>query len=154
MLILEGFQAGLSWITILRKRENFREAFKNFNAKKIAAFSKKDVTRLLKNPGIVRNRQKIEGTITNARLYLEVQREFKSFDKYLWQFTNYKTLRNPKGVTKGTIPATTPQSDAMSKDLKKRGFKFVGSTICYAHMQATGMVDDHMVGCFKYKKRR
>jgi DNA-3-methyladenine glycosylase I len=112
-----------------------------------------DVCRLMQDAGIIRNRLKIESTITNAKYYLEVQREFGSFAKYLWQFTGGKTLRNPRGLKPDQIPARTAESDAMSKDLKKRGFKFVGSTICYAHMQATGMVDDHVIGCWRYKKR-
>ena len=153
MLILEGFQAGLSWITILRKRENFRKAFKKFDPKKVAKFTKQDVARLMKDEGIVRNRLKIEAAITNANAFLEVQKEFGSFDKYIWKFTDYKTLRDPKGMTKARIRPTSPESDALSKDLKARGFKFVGSTIIYAHMQATGMVDDHVDGCFKYVKR-
>ena len=152
MLILEGFQAGLSWITILRKRENFRRAFKNFDPKAILKFTKKDVERLMQDQGIVRNRLKIEGTIINARLFLEVQKEFGTFDRYIWGFTKYKTVRDPRGRVRGKIPATTPESDALSKDLKKRGFKFVGSTICYAHMQATGMVDDHTKDCFRARK--
>lgn len=152
-LLLEGFQAGLSWLTILKKRENFRKAFKGFDPIKVARFTKRDIERLMKDEGIIRNRLKIESAKTNAKAFLEVQKEFGSFDKYIWQFTGGKTLRNPKGVNPKTIPVTTPESDALSKDLKKRGFKFVGSTICYAHMQATGMVDDHVVGCFKYKKR-
>ena len=154
MLILEGFQAGLSWITILRKRENFQKAFKNFDARKVARFEKADVARLLKNEGIIRNRLKIEGAITNARCFLEVQKEFGSFDRYIWRFTRNGTLRNPKGPTRKTMKATSPESDALSKDLKRRGFKFVGSTVCYAHMQATGMVDDHVKDCFKYRRRR
>ena len=153
MLILEGFQAGLSWITILRKRSNFRKAFKNFNPRKVARFNKSDVERLMNDAGIIRNRLKIEGAITNARRFLEVQKEFGSFDQYIWRFTGNGTLRNPKGMTRKTMKATSPESDALSKDLKQRGFKFVGSTVCYAHMQATGMVDDHVVGCFKYRKR-
>ena len=153
MLILEGFQAGLSWITILRKRDNFRKAFKKFDPKKVANFTKADVARLMKDEGIVRNRLKIEAAITNAKAFLEVQKEFGSFDKYIWKFTNYKTLRDPQGMTKARIRPTSPESDALSKDLKARGFKFVGSTIIYAHMQATGMVDDHVEGCFKYVKR-
>ncbi len=151
MLILEGFQAGLSWITILKKRANFRKAFARFDAEKIARFTKRDVARLLKDEGIVRNRLKIEAAIINAQCFLDVCEQLGSFDKYIWQFTGYKTLRNPKGLTRHAIPATSPESDAMSKDLKKRGFRFVGSTICYAHMQATGMVDDHVRGCFKYR---
>jgi DNA-3-methyladenine glycosylase I len=153
MLILEGFQAGLSWITILRKRENFRKAFKKFDPKKVAKFTKADVARLMKEEGIVRNRLKIEAAITNAKVFLAVQKEFGSFDKYIWQFTGYKTLRDPKGMTKARIRPTSPESDTLSKDLKARGFKFVGSTIIYAHMQATGMVDDHVEGCWKYVKR-
>jgi DNA-3-methyladenine glycosylase I len=154
MLILEGFQAGLSWITILRKRENFRKAFKNFDARKMVRFGKADVARLLKDEGIIRNRLKIEGAITNAKCFLEVQKEFGSFDRYIWRFTRNGTLCNPKGMTRKTIRATSPESDALSKDLKRRGFKFVGPTVCYAHMQATGMVDDHVKDCFKYRKRR
>jgi DNA-3-methyladenine glycosylase I len=154
MLILEGFQAGLSWIIILRKRDNFRKAFRNFDARKVARFGKTDVARLLKNEGIIRNRLKIEGAITNAKCFLEVQKEFGSFDRYIWRFTGNRTLRNPKGVTRKAMKPTSPESDTLSKDLKRRGFKFVGSTVCYAHMQATGMVDDHVVDCFKYQKRR
>lgn len=153
MLILEGFQAGLSWITILRKRENFRKAFRNFDARKMARFGKADVARLMNDAGIIRNRLKIAGAITNAKCFLEVQKEFGSFDRYIWGFTGNRTLRNPKGVTRKTMKATSPESDALSKDLKARGFKFVGPTVCHAHMQATGMVDDHVKGCFKYKKR-
>ena len=153
MLILEGFQAGLSWITILRKRENFRKAFKNFDARKVARFGKADVARLMQDAGIIRNRLKIAGAITNAKCFLEVQKEFGSFDRYIWGFTGNKTLRHPKGMTRKTMKPTSPESDALSKDLKQRGFKFVGSTVCYAHMQATGMVDDHVVSCFKYRKR-
>lgn len=152
MLILEGFQAGLSWITILKKRDNFRKAFKNFDAKKMARFGARDIARLMNDAGIVRNRLKIQAAITNARCYLQVRKEFGSFSKYIWQFSGGKTLRDPKGRTKESIPARSPESDAMSKDLKKRGFKFVGSTICYAHMQATGMVDDHVRGCFKFHR--
>ena len=154
MLILEGFQAGLSWITILRKRENFQKAFKNFDVRKVAKFGKVDVARLMKDAGIIRNRLKIQGAITNAKCFLEVQKEFGSFDRYIWRFTENGTLRNPKGVTRKTMKPTSPESDALSKDLKRRGFKFVGSTVCYAHMQATGMVDDHVKDCFKYRRRR
>ena len=154
MLILEGFQAGLSWITILRKRDNFRKAFKNFDARKLAKFRKPDVERLMNDSGIIRNRLKIEGAITNARRFLEVQKEFGSFDRYIWRFTSDRTLRNPKGLSRKTMKATSPESDALSKDLKQRGFKFVGPTVCHAHMQATGMVDDHVQGCFKYRKQR
>jgi len=153
MLTLEGFQAGLSWIIILRKRDNFRRAFKNFDVRKVARFGKADVARLMRDEGIIRNRLKIEGAITNARRFLEVQKEFGSFDRYIWRFVGNRTLRNPHGMTRKTMQPTSPESDALSKDLKQRGFKFVGSTVCYAHMQATGMVDDHVVGCFKYRKR-
>ncbi len=153
MLILEGFQAGLSWITILRKRPNFRRAFANFDPKRVARFTSSDIARLMNDAGIVRNRAKIKAAIGNARAYLAVIQEFGSFDRYIWQFTNHRTLRDPKGMTKERIPARSAESDLMSKDLKKRGFRFVGSTICYAHMQATGMVDDHVKGCFRYRKR-
>ena len=148
-LILDAFQAGLSWQTILNKRENFRAAFDNFDAQKIAEYTEEDKQRLLNNAGIVRNRLKIDAAISNAQKFLIIQNEFGSFDKYIWQFTNYQTLRDPKGMTKETMPTSTTESDAMSKNLKKRGFKFVGTTICYAFMQAIGMVDDHVVGCFK-----
>src|SRR5437867_8942610 len=154
MLILEGFQAGLSWITILRKRDNFRKAFKNFDARKVARFNHADVARLMNDQGIIRNRLKIEGAITNARRFLEVQKEFGSFDQYIWRFTGNRTVRNPNGLTRKTIRATSPESDALSKDLKQRDFKFVGSTLCYRQMQATGMVDDHVVGCCKYRQRK
>lgn len=152
MLILEGFQAGLSWITILKKRENFRRAFKAFDPKKIARMTAADVKRLMQDEGIVRNRLKIEGAILNAKAYLEIKKEFGSFSDYLWQFTGGKTLRARRRPKKGQIKATSPESDAMSKALKARGFKFVGSTICYAHMQATGMVDDHVAECFLAKR--
>ncbi len=152
-LILEGFQAGLSWLTILRKRENFRNAFSHFDPVRVARFNTKDIERLMKDAGIIRNRLKIEAAVNNAKRFLEVQKEFGAFGKYIWQFTGYKTLRNPKGLREGAIPASSKESDAMSKDLKKRGFKFVGTTICYAHMQATGMVDDHVKGCHKYVER-
>lgn len=148
-LILEGAQAGLSWQTVLNKRENYRKAFDSFNPKKIARYDPKDVKRLLGNPGIIRNRLKIAATIENAKRFLEVQREFGSFDKYIWQFVGGKPITNKIKSLKD-IPATTKESDAMSKDLKKRGFKFVGSTICYAFMQATGMVNDHQMNCFWY----
>ena len=150
-LILDAFQAGLSWRTILHKRENFRRAFDNFDATKIARYTDKDRQRLLADAGIVRNKLKINAAINNAQRFLEVQREFGSFDKYIWQFTNYQTLRDPNGVTKETMPTSSSESDAMSAEMKKRGFTFVGTTICYAFMQAIGMVDDHVVGCFKYK---
>jgi DNA-3-methyladenine glycosylase I len=150
MLILEGFQAGLSWITILRKRENFREAFDNFDAKKIAAYDKRKINSLLKDEGIVRNRLKIEAARTNAKAYLGIQNEFGSFNKYIWQFVNNKPVKN-KFKSLKDIPSKTEISDSMSRDLKKRGFKFVGSTICYAFMQATGMVNDHITECWRYK---
>jgi len=149
MLILEGFQAGLSWITILRKRENFRKAFDNFVAEKIAAYDKKKVNSLLKDEGIIRNRLKIEAAITNARTFLKVKEEHGSFDNYIWKFVNYKPVKNKFNSLK-EIPAQTVISDEMSKALKKDGFKFVGSTICYAFMQATGMVIDHISICWKY----
>ncbi len=153
MLILEGFQAGLSWITILRKRENFRRAFNKFDPEKVARFGKRDIARLLADAGIVRNRLKVEGAVKNARAFLDTQEEFGSFDKYIWQFTDYRTLRAKRSVHKHSIPTHTKESDAMSKDLKRRGFTFVGSTICYAHMQATGMVDDHVSECWKFRRR-
>jgi DNA-3-methyladenine glycosylase I len=149
-LILEGAQAGLSWSTILKKREAFRKAFQNFDAWKISRYTGKDVSRLLANPEIIRNKLKIAAAITNARAFLRIQKEFGSFDHYIWQFVNGKPIRNSwKKIT--DIPSNTPESDAMSKDLRKRGFKFVGTTICYAFMQAVGMVNDHVVGCFRYK---
>lgn len=148
-LILDTFQAGLSWSIILKKRENFRKALHNFNPKKIIKYTQKDVKRLLNNPSIIRNRLKIEATIINAQQFLEAKKEFGSFDKYIWQFTNHKTKQN-KFKTLKDIPAKTSESDAMCKDLKKRGFKFVGSTICYAFMQGAGMVNDHTVDCFRY----
>lgn len=154
MLILEGFQAGLSWITVLRKRGNFRKAFKGFDPKKIARFDSVDIERLVNDAGIIRNRAKIKAAISNAKCFLEVQKEFGSFDRYIWQFTNYKTLRSKRNLTSKTMKSQSHESDKLSADLKKRGFKFVGTTVCYAHMQATGMVDDHVKGCFKYKERR
>jgi DNA-3-methyladenine glycosylase I len=154
MLILEGFQAGLSWITILKRRPAFKKAFANWNWNKVAAFSAYDVERLLQNPGIIRNRLKIQATVTNARSFIAVRKEFGSFDRYLWQFTGFQTLRPVKPArTLKEVPCRSPESDAMSKDLKKRGFSFVGTTICYAYMQAVGMVDDHVEGCFKFKGR-
>ena len=147
-LVLDSFQAGLSWRTILHKREAFRRAFDGFDAGKIANYTDEDQQRLLNDASIVRNRLKIAATITNAQRFLEVQKEFGSFDRYIWQFTGYETLRNPKGLTLSTIPAFTEESDAMSTDLKRRGFRFVGSTICYAFMQAAGMVNDHIDDCF------
>lgn len=150
-LILEGAQAGLSWSTILKKRESYREAFDGFDAKKIARYDEKKVAELMANAGIVRNRLKIAATIRNAEAFLKVQKEFGSFDKYIWQFVDGKPIVNGrKGL--GDIPARTEESDAMSKDLLKRGFKFVGSTICYAFMQAVGMVNDHTLDCFRYRE--
>jgi DNA-3-methyladenine glycosylase I len=150
-LILEGAQAGLSWITILRKRENYREALAGFDPGRVARFGKREVARLLKNPGIVRNRLKIESAIKNARAFLAVQDEFDGFDNYVWRFVGGQPIRN-RWIRMKQIPARTPISDALSKDLKKRGFSFVGSTIIYAHMQAVGMVNDHVVDCFRYKQ--
>jgi DNA-3-methyladenine glycosylase I len=147
-LVLEGAQAGLSWETILRKRENYRRAFARFNPRKVAAFGTKEKAVLMKNEGIVRNRLKIESTVTNAQAFLAVQKEFGSFDAYLWRFVGGKPVVNrPRGGRQ--IPVRTVQSDALSKDLQGRGFRFVGSTICYAYMQAVGLVDDHLVGCFR-----
>ena len=148
-LSLEGFQAGLSWRTILHKRESFRRALHDFDAARIASYTDEDQQRLLNDAGIVRNRLKIAATITNAQSFLELQSEFGSFDRYIWQFTGHKTLRNPEGVTPSNVPASTRESDAMSRDLKGRGFRFVGTTICYALMQAAGMVNDHIDDCFR-----
>jgi DNA-3-methyladenine glycosylase I len=150
-LILEGMQAGLSWSTILNKRENFRRAFAEFDVEKVARFGKRDINRLLKDAGIIRNRLKIEATINNAQRFIEVQHEFGSFDAYIWGFVDGRPIKNALKSLK-EIPAKTPLSDMISKDLIKRGFKFVGSTIVYAHMQATGMVNDHTVDCFRYKQ--
>ena len=148
-LILETFQAGLSWITVLKKRENFRKALDDFNYQKIAKYDEEKYEELLQNEGIIRNKLKIKATITNAQLFIKVQEEFGSFSKYIWDFTNGKPITN-KFEKKEEVPATTELSDAISKDLKKRGFKFVGSTVIYAHMQATGMVNDHTTDCFRY----
>ena len=150
-LILDTFQAGLSWQTILNKRKNFQKAFHNFNAKKISKYSEKDKSRLLNDSGIIRNKLKINASIINAQKFLEVQKEFGSFDKYIWQFTNYKTIHN-KFRTLSNLPSKTEESEKMSEDLKKRGFKFCGPTICYAFMQAAGMVNDHTTDCFRYKE--
>ena len=150
-LALNGAQAGLSWITILKKRRNYRRAFDNFDAAKIAEYGPKEVERLLSTDGIIRNRMKIESAISNARAFLGAQKEFGTFDKYVWQFVSHKPKKN-RWETDEEIPAVTPESEAMGKDLKKRGFSFVGPTICYAFMQATGMVNDHTVGCFRYKE--
>jgi DNA-3-methyladenine glycosylase I len=148
-LILEGAQAGLSWETVLRKRERYREVFDGFDASAIARYDARKVRALLADPGIIRNRLKISSTISNARACLEVQRQFGSFNAYLWRFTGGKTVQPARRAPKG-VPPRTAQSDAMSKDLKKRGFRFVGSTICYAFMQATGMVNDHVRTCFRW----
>jgi DNA-3-methyladenine glycosylase I len=149
LLILEGAQAGLSWSTILRKRDNYRKAFDEFDARKIARYADRKVASLLADAGIVRNRLKIAASIQNAKAFLAVQHEFGSFDRYIWRFVGGKPKQHRRRSMK-QVPARTPESDAMSKDLQKRGFKFVGSTICYAYMQATGMVNDHLVGCFRH----
>jgi len=150
-LILEGFQAGLSWRTILHKRENFRKAFDNFDFNKVAKYDRRKINSLLKNEGIIRNKLKIEGAITNAKAFLQIRKEFGTFDKYIWNFVNGKTIQN-KFKSLKELPAKTNLSDKISDDLKKRGFKFVGSTIVYAHMQATGMLNDHIVSCFRHKE--
>lgn len=150
-LILEGAQAGLSWVTVLKKRENYRKAFDDFNAEKIAGYSEKKVARLLENPGIIRNRLKINATLSNARCFLEVQKEMGSFDQYIWSFVDHKPIIN-QWRSASEVPVSTEVSNLISKDLKKRGFKFVGSTICYAYMQAVGMVNDHIVSCFRHNE--
>jgi DNA-3-methyladenine glycosylase I len=150
-LILEGAQAGLSWSTILKKRENYRAAFDRFEAQRVAKYDDRKVAKLLADPGIVRNRLKVAATIQNAKAFLAVQKEFGSFDAYLWRFVGGKPRHNTWRAMK-EVPARTPESDAMSKDLLKRGFKFVGSTICYALMQAVGLVNDHTVDCFRHKQ--
>lgn len=149
-LLLEGFQAGLSWLTILKKRENFSRAFDNFDFNKIALYDKRKLKSLLNDEGIIRNRLKIESSVINAKAFINVRKEFGTFNKYIWQFTGGKPVVNRFKSLK-EIPARTELSDLISKDLKKRGFKFVGSTIIYAHMQATGMVNDHLITCFRYK---
>jgi DNA-3-methyladenine glycosylase I len=150
-LILEGAQAGLSWATILRKRAAYRQAFAGFDPKKVARFGRRDVAGLLRNPGIVRNRLKVEAAVSNARAFLAVQEEFGSFERYIWGFVGGKPLLNRRKTMKD-IPATSPESEALSRDLKRRGFKFVGSTIIYAHLQATGLVNDHVLSCFRYRE--
>jgi DNA-3-methyladenine glycosylase I len=150
-LILECMQAGLSWETILKKRENYRMALHNFNYKKISEYTHDDEIRLLSNPGIIRNMLKVKAIINNAQRFMEVQKEFHSFDNYIWSFTNHDVIQN-KFKNLAQLPATTEISDTMSKDMKKRGFKFVGSTICYAFMQAVGMVNDHFTNCFRYEQ--
>jgi DNA-3-methyladenine glycosylase I len=150
-LILEGAQAGLSWLTILKRREGYRKAFADFDAEKVARFTEKRIEKLLQDPGIIRNKLKVNAAVTNAKAFLKVQEEFGSFDKYIWQFTDGKQIVNHLKSLKDIQP-TSPISDVMSKDLIKRGFKFVGSTIMYAHMQATGMVNDHLVDCFRHRE--
>jgi len=151
-LILEGAQAGLSWETILNKRENYRAAFDSFSPELVARYNARKIAQLLRNPGIVRNRLKIASAVKNARALLQIQKDFGSFDRYLWQFVNGKPKINLRNA-RNPVPARTPESDALSKDLKKRGFTFVGSTICYAFMQAVGMVNDHISTCFRHPKR-
>jgi DNA-3-methyladenine glycosylase I len=150
-LILEGMQAGLSWLTILRKRENFRKAFDNFDFNKVAKYDKKKKNSLLKDEGIIRNKLKIEAAVANAKAFIKIRKQFGTFNKYIWGFVKGKPVQN-KFKSIGEIPARTKLSDTISKDLKNRGFRFVGSTIIYAHMQATGMVNDHTVECFRYKE--
>jgi len=150
-LTLEGAQAGLSWSTILNKREGYRNAFDNFDVKKISRYDEKKIVELLANPGIIRNKLKVNSTISNASLFIDVQKEFGSFDAYIWQFTGGQKIHNHR-KTMSDVPSSTAESDDMSKDLKKRGFKFVGTTICYAFMQATGMVNDHTIDCFCYSE--
>jgi len=151
MLILEGAQAGLSWLTILKRRRTYRKAFVQFDPIKVSKFTQKDINRLLKDEGIIRNKLKINSAINNAKQFLKIQEEFASFNKYIWSFVNYKPIIN-KYKKLSDLPATTPLSDKISKDLKNRGFNFVGSTICYAFMQAVGMVNDHTTNCFRFKK--
>jgi DNA-3-methyladenine glycosylase I len=150
-LILEGAQAGLSWATIIKRREGYRKAFAEFDPKIVANYAQSKIEELLQDPGIIRNRLKVKAAVTNAQCFLQVQKEFGSFDKYIWGFVNHKTIVN-KWKSTHELPATTKESDALSKDMKKRGFKFAGSTIMYAHMQACGLVNDHEVGCFRYKE--
>ncbi|PKD21911.1 DNA-3-methyladenine glycosylase [Salegentibacter salinarum] len=150
-LILETFQAGLSWITVLRKRENFKKAFDDFDYKKIAKYSEEKIQELLENPGIIRNKLKVRATVTNAQNFIKIQEEYGTFSKYIWSFVDGEPIQNEVKNYKKS-PATTAISDKLSKDLKKKGFKFVGSTVMYAHMQATGMVNDHEVTCFRYKE--
>jgi DNA-3-methyladenine glycosylase I len=152
-LILEGAQAGLSWNTILNKRDNYRQAFDGFDPQRIARYDRRKIGQLLRNPGIVRNKLKIASAVANAKAFLEIQKEFGSFDRYLWRFVDGRP-RQPALKSRSRIPARTADSDAMSKDLKQRGFNFVGSTICYAFMQAVGMVNDHTVDCFRYRDLR
>ena len=153
MLILEGAQAGLSWITILKKREAYRQAFDNFDPHKVSNYSEARLRQLLKNAGIIRNRLKIQATVQNAKAFLKVVDEFGSFDRYIWKFVGHRSIQN-HWKRQQDIPAQTAESDAMTKDLKKRGYKFVGSTICYAFMQAVGMVNDHVIDCFRHSQIR
>ncbi|MEE9202904.1 MAG: DNA-3-methyladenine glycosylase I [Dehalococcoidia bacterium] len=148
-LVLEGFQAGLSWLTILRKRDGFSQAFDGFDVEKVARYTQNDIQRLISDPAIVRNRAKIEAAISNARRVLEVRKEYGSFARYIWQFTGHKTLRRSDTAILTEIPASSPESDALARDLKQRGFRFIGTTTCYAFMQSVGMVNDHLPGCFK-----
>ncbi|MFX0007121.1 MAG: DNA-3-methyladenine glycosylase I [Promethearchaeota archaeon] len=150
-LILEGAQAGLSWSTILKKREEYRNAFENFDYNRIAKYTEQRIEKLMENEGIIRNRLKIEAVITNAKAFIKIKKEIGSFDKYIWKFVNYKTIDN-KFIELSELPSKTEQSEQMSKDLKKRGFKFVGPTICYAFMQAVGMVNDHVQNCYRYEE--
>lgn len=148
-LVLESAQAGLNWLTVLRKRENYREAYDDFDAKKVADYDDKKVEELMQNAGIIRNRRKIEASINNAKRFLEIQKEFGSFDNYIWSFVDNKAVKNHwNNITE--VPATSELSDKVSKDLKNKGFKFLGSTIIYAHLQATGLINDHLAGCFRY----
>lgn len=150
-LILEGAQAGLSWSTVLKKRDGYRKNFADFDPVKVSRFTDKRIEKILLDPGIIRNKLKVHSAVNNAKQFLKVQKEFGSFDQYIWSFVNHKTIVN-KWKTLGQVPATTKESDALSKDLIKRGFKFVGSTVIYAHMQACGLVNDHLVDCWKHKK--
>ncbi len=151
-LVLEGAQAGLSWLTILNRREGYRKAFDGFNSSKVAAYDRKRIDALLKDPGIIRNRLKIESAVNNAKAFLAVQKEFGSFDRYIWGFVPNGRPRKNRWKRMSEIPASTDESDRLSADLRRRGFTFVGTTICYAHMQATGMVNDHLVSCFRYNQ--
>ncbi|MEJ5261842.1 MAG: DNA-3-methyladenine glycosylase I [Ignavibacterium sp.] len=150
-LLLEGFQAGLSWKTILHKRKNFKKAFDNFDFNKIAKYDKRKINSLMKDAGIIRNKMKIDAAVSNAKAFIQIRKEFGTFDNYIWSFVNYKPIVN-KFKSLSELPARTELSDRISEDLKKRGFKFVGSTVIYAHMQATGMVNDHLISCFRYKQ--
>ena len=150
-LVLESAQAGLSWLTVLRKRENYRKAFKKFDPVKVARFTKPTIEKLLKDPGIIRNRMKVEAAVNNAKRFLEVQKEFGSFSKYIWGFVNDKPIQNKRRTIK-QLPAKTPLAEKIATDMKKRGFKFMGPTVLYAHMQATGMVNDHTTDCFRHRQ--